>query len=105
VPTLADVGGELLSYWHTYRFILDPPIIDTPYFAELHANTLSASFWFGLSRLFQRRPGQKTPNARDGNADPMPRRAIDRVNEIQVLCIRRHVPILAYRASLPYFNI
>ena len=44
MATLPDVGGELLSYWHTYRFILDPPIIDTPYFAELYANALLASF-------------------------------------------------------------
>lgn len=39
---VSDVAGGPLS--HTHRFILDPPIIDTPYFAELHANALPASF-------------------------------------------------------------
>lgn len=44
VATLPDVAGAPLSESHTYRFILDPPIIDTPYFAELYANTLPVGF-------------------------------------------------------------
>ena len=39
VATLQDVAGEPLS--HTYRFILDPPIIGTPY---LYANIQPPSF-------------------------------------------------------------
>jgi len=39
---LPDDAGEPLS--HAYRFIYDPHIIDTPYFAYLYVNTLPASF-------------------------------------------------------------
>lgn len=42
VATLPNVAGEPLS--HTYRFILDPSVIDTLYLVELFANALPASF-------------------------------------------------------------
>jgi hypothetical protein len=61
VTTLPDVAGDAPS--HTYRFLLDLPIADPPYFTELHANTLPTSW-------SSRRPGPDHNPAGCFYADP-----------------------------------
>jgi hypothetical protein len=61
VTTLPDVAGDAPS--HTYRFLLDLPIVDPPYFTELHTNTLPTS-WSSW------RPGPDHDPAGCFHADP-----------------------------------